>query len=108
MIVVTPGTGCQDGFNGNGGGNCCTSSNQCSEGEGDCDRDSDCFGDLKCGAGNGFDDNCDSSLGFPATHDCCYDPSKCKKIHLRNNLSKVQKKSSKQCQCQQLPKNVFR
>ena len=80
MIVVTPGTGCQDGFNGNGGGNCCTSSNQCNEGEGDCDRDSDCFGDLKCGQGNGFDNNCDSSLGFPSTHDCCYNPNKGRKI----------------------------
>ena len=45
------------------------------EGEGDCDSDSDCLGNLKCGEGNGLDNNCDSSLGFPATHDCCYDPS---------------------------------
>ena len=76
---VTPLTGCQDGFNGNGGGTCCTSSNQCYEGEGDCDTDSDCFGDLKCGDGNGFENNCDTSLGFPGTHDCCYDPSKGKR-----------------------------
>ena len=109
-------SGCHDGFNGNGGGLCCTSSNQCGEGEGDCDHDSDCFGDLKCGQGNGRDDNCDSSLGFPSTHDCCYDPKKRKKIHLRNIISKVQKKVikteyfAKQC-CQVVFKctvNVFR
>ena len=88
MILVRPGTGCQDGFNGNGGGSCCTGFNQCSEGEGDCDLDSDCFGDLMCGQGNGLDNNCDSSLGFPASHDCCYDPNKRKKKHESNIKSK--------------------
>ena len=60
--------------------NCCgLGGYKCKEGEGDCDTDSDCFGDLKCGDGNGFENNCDTSLGFPGTHDCCYDPSKGKR-----------------------------
>ena len=33
-------------------GNCCTSSNPCGAGEGDCDTDSDCAGNLKCGTKN--------------------------------------------------------
>ena len=59
-------TGCADG---SGGPTCCTSSQQCGEGEGDCDSDVDCAGNLKCGT-----DNCDTSLGFPSDYDCCYDP----------------------------------
>ena len=62
-------------FDGNGDGVCCTITNKCGEGEGDCDTDDDCFGNLKCGQ-NGLDDNCDAALGFIATHDCCYDPDK--------------------------------
>ena len=62
--------------NGNAGTSCCTSSHQCGEGEGDCDNDSHCFGDLKCGQGNGYDNNCDANLGFPSDYDCCYDPKK--------------------------------
>ena len=84
MIIsaIGPGrpTGCHNGHNGNGGASCCKSSNQCGEGEGDCDSDNDCLGSLKCGQGSGFDDNCDTSLGFPTTHDCCYDPSKRKQL----------------------------
>ena len=55
--------------------NYCTSSNQCDEGDGDCDSDADCKGSLKCGEGNGRDDNCDNTLGFPKVYDCCYDPN---------------------------------
>ena len=61
-----------DCTDGSGGWSCCTSSNQCGEGEGDCDSDADCSGNLKCGQGSGNDGNCDTSLGFPATYDCCY------------------------------------
>ena len=74
ILAPSPGTGCQNEFNGNGGSSCCSSSNQCDAGEGDCDCDSDCFGDLMCGT-----NNCDSSLGFPANRDCCFDPNKGKK-----------------------------
>ena len=63
-------TGCTDG---SGGDTCCTSSQQCGAGEGDCDSDVDCAGNLKCGEGNGFDNNCDTSLGFLSTDDCCYE-----------------------------------
>ena len=63
-----------DGY-GDEGWNCCTISNPCGEGKGDCDNDSECLGNLKCGQGNGFDDNCDTSLGFGSAYDCCYDPS---------------------------------
>ena len=62
---------CTDG---SGGPECCTSSDQCGEGDGDCDSDAECNGSLKCGQSNGLDDNCDTSLGFPANYDCCYEP----------------------------------
>ena len=79
ITAIGPGTatGCH---NGDGGRSCCSSSNQCAEGEGDCDDDDDCSGNLKCGQGNGFDDNCDTSLGFGSKYDCCYDPDKCKNL----------------------------
>ena len=75
ITAIGPGTatGCH---NGDGGSSCCSSSNQCGEGEGDCDDDGDCFGNLKCGQGSGYDDNCDTSLGFGSKYDCCYDPEK--------------------------------
>merc|ERR1711939_214497 len=55
-----------------GDDNCCTPENPCYDGEGDCDTDRDCVGDLRCGV-----DNCAGpSLGFDATDDCCYpDPT---------------------------------
>ena len=62
---------CADG---SGGVSCCTSSNPCEVGYGDCDNDDECIGTLQCGQGNDLDDNCDVSLGFVATYDCCYDP----------------------------------
>ena len=40
---------------------CCTDANPCSEGEGGCQDDSNCKGDLVCGS-----KNCDSSHGFDA------------------------------------------
>ena len=46
---------------------CCSTSNQCGEGQGDCDKDSECLGNLVCGR-----DNCDKSK-FPDNDktDCC-------------------------------------
>ena len=38
----------------------------CSAGAGDCDSDSDCFGDLRCGS-----NNCQGQ-GFDDSDDCCY------------------------------------
>ena len=46
---------------------CCTPSNPCYEGYGDCDRDEDCVGDLVCGV-----DNCGPS--FSSIEDCCTAP----------------------------------
>ena len=54
-------TGCNDP---SGGWSCCTSANQCGIGEGDCDTDSECSGNLKCGT-----DNCDTTLGFSSKYD---------------------------------------
>ena len=47
---------------------CCTSSNPCGLGEGDCDSDSECNGDLICGL-----DNCQSlDSGWAYSDiDCC-------------------------------------
>ena len=43
---------------------CCTSANPCGLGQGDCDNDYECHGDLKCGT-----DNC---IGFGVSDaDCC-------------------------------------
>ena len=46
---------------------------RCAIGEGDCDEDADCEGDLRCGS-----NNCDRALKngkhyvFDSTDDCCY------------------------------------
>ena len=57
------------------GGNECCDKQMCGEGEGDCDADSQCTGNLKCG-----DSNCSwgskEGLGrWGSADDCCYDPS---------------------------------
>ena len=55
-----------------GGGSCCSPSNLCLAGEGDCDRDADCAVGLRCG-----DNNCpsdDEGSTFDAKDDCCYEP----------------------------------
>ena len=48
----------------------CTTDNPCGENEGDCDNDNECENDLKCGV-----DNCDVSLSFASSIDCCYNRS---------------------------------
>ena len=47
---------------------CCTETNPCEEGDGDCDLDSQCSGDLVCGI-----DNCnlEGLSRFNSRHDCC-------------------------------------
>ena len=45
---------------------CCSSFSQCGENEGDCDANSDCLGNLKCGTNNCIGAN------FPFQADCCY------------------------------------
>ena len=45
---------------------CCDANHPCKEGQGDCDHDSECLGNLVCGNGN-----CDKSK-FPSNDtDCC-------------------------------------
>ena len=56
-----------------GGDSCCTEGYPCGVGEGDCDKDSECEGDLKCGS-----DNCKPCPDgiycdkFENDDDCCY------------------------------------
>ena len=47
-------------------GNCCTLSDKCDEGQGDCLTDKGCLEGLRCGT-----DNCNASLGLPDHADCC-------------------------------------
>jgi hypothetical protein len=50
--------------------NCCTPEQPCRAGEGDCGKDADCHGDLKCG-----DANCGRFRQDNYKRaDCCYDP----------------------------------
>ena len=52
----------------NGGNSCCSPLNPCVDGEGDCDNDNDCEGNLVCGV-----DNCDrANPAFDSTDDCCF------------------------------------
>ena len=52
----------------NGGNSCCSPLNQCVDGEGDCDNDNDCEGNLVCGV-----NNCDqANPAFDSTDDCCF------------------------------------
>ena len=54
--------------------NCCNFTNQCGLGEGDCDYDDQCEGNLTCGF-----DNCQAmnpNKTFSISADCCYAPSK--------------------------------
>ena len=53
--------------NSGGDWSCCNSNYKCPVGEGDCDYNSDCIGDLVCGT-----DNC--GAGFLAGMDCCEEP----------------------------------
>lgn len=54
-----------------GGDSCCTSSNPCGKGEGDCDYDNDCIGSLACGTDNCQLMNPDFADKFDPTDDCC-------------------------------------
>ncbi len=48
-----------------GGDSCCTEEYPCGEGEGDCDNDDHCEGDLVCGKNNCVGDT------FEDADDCC-------------------------------------
>ena len=49
---------------------CCTETNPCKEGQGDCDTDEECRGDLICGR-----NNCGSKFSWDSA-DCCEKSSK--------------------------------
>ena len=51
----------------NGGDSCCSAENRCTLGDGDCDSDDECAGDLVCG-----DDNCFmQGQAWNSGDDCC-------------------------------------
>ena len=52
----------------NGDWTFCSSKYPCGDNDGDCDNDNECKEGLKCGS-----NNCDTSLGFHSSADCCYD-----------------------------------
>ena len=55
---------------------CCRPEYPCEENQGDCDNDYECQGNLKCGEGNGFENNCPSTFPSQYGPDCCYDAEK--------------------------------
>ena len=59
-----------------GGNSCCSDANKCGEGEGDCDSDSNCLGDLFCLKGGA--EGCHTHVGsnWDSADDCCVDPKK--------------------------------
>ena len=50
---------------------CCTSSSPCAVGGGDCDFDSHCAGNLKCGTNNCLRDYSSSGSNWATSADCC-------------------------------------
>ena len=69
---------CAVGFDCCGDDDCCTADNQCIVGEGDCDNNADCLGDLVCGADNcGIYNGGDRGGDYDGTDDCCEDPTVC-------------------------------
>ena len=72
-----------------GADSCCDHNDKvkCGEGQGDCDRDSDCAGDLLCGTNNCLD----FGSNWGSTYDCCYSIKKgiCFPIRPSSNVDEV-------------------
>ena len=51
---------------------CCAHDNPCYEGGGDCDRDSDCIGSLKCGNNNCRNEFSSDGSNWSSAADCCF------------------------------------
>ena len=51
--------------------NCCTSITPCDVGHGDCDLDSDCKGNLRCGIDNCLNDFSSTGSNWSSMADCC-------------------------------------
>ena len=67
LPLIAPISECDGKLPGRDGASCCTTSDTCEIGEGDCDSDSECTGNLVCGT-----DNCQSIFGHsPSDFDCC-------------------------------------
>ena len=64
---------------------CCTSSNPCNTGEGDCDTDSDCSGRLTCGTNNCKATGVSGSY-WSSSADCCEGKMYCIHISLIQKL----------------------
>tara|TARA_Y100001970_G_scaffold164036_1_gene200425 strand:+ start:156 stop:2129 length:1974 start_codon:yes stop_codon:yes gene_type:complete len=59
----------------NKGGEGCTRNNKCNKGEGDCDEDADCKGNLECVQRNSANDTIPGLVipnNYPAKHDICW------------------------------------
>ena len=59
--------------------NCCNPISQCGKGEGDCDSDDDCAGDLICGSSRDSSNNCKNEFIYSRSFwadsaDCCTEP----------------------------------
>ena len=59
--------------------NCCNPTTQCGVGEGDCDTDDDCLGDLICGSSRDSSNNCKNDFSnqrsfWTESADCCTEP----------------------------------
>ena len=50
---------------------CCDDGNQCTAGQGDCDKDSHCSGNLVCGSNNCLDDYSLPGSNWGSSADCC-------------------------------------
>ena len=50
---------------------CCSNSNQCNKGRGDCDLDSHCAGRLTCGNNNCHNDFSSAASNWASSADCC-------------------------------------
>ena len=57
-----------------GGNSCCNKDKLCDVGEGDCDSDSDCLEDLKCGLNNCISTKSLWDDEWDPQDDCCYKP----------------------------------
>ena len=51
---------------------CCAHDDPCYEGGGDCDRDSDCIGSLKCGNNNCRNEFSSDGSNWSSAADCCF------------------------------------
>ena len=51
---------------------CCAHDDPCHEGGGDCDRDSDCIGSLKCGNNNCRNEFSSDGSNWSSAADCCF------------------------------------